>query len=393
MLPLITFPYQVRVLGIESFGLLSFSLIFISYFSIIADFGFNIVGVREVSQCINNNKKLNEVFSSIQTIKAIILITSFIIYLFIILFFEKFNENISLFLLSYTIVISQALYPIWYFQGIEKMKIITILNAISKFVFTILIFLYVKSEKDILLIPLFSFLGFFLITLYSNYSIIAHHKIKYFIPNVSVLLYYLKNSWYIFISNISVTLYTTTNAFMLGVLTNNSVVGNYMVANKIITAIRGMFDPVSQTFFPYLSKLDTLDQNKAIVLKKKILKYGLIAVIPISAFLMIFADSILYYVFDVNDLNAILNLRIQSVIPILILFHIVIGLFVIIIKNNNKEYSRIITFAGLIGMPLTVLTIYFFDDIGASLSLVLIESVILVSYIRFTKKKYNKVIS
>jgi PST family polysaccharide transporter len=78
LLPLITFPYLVRVLGIEKFGLIMFAQAFIVYFSMLADYGFNLSGIREVSSNRNNKNKLIKIFSSIMIARFVLVLIGLI---------------------------------------------------------------------------------------------------------------------------------------------------------------------------------------------------------------------------------------------------------------------------------------------------------------------------
>ena len=138
LIPLITFPYLVRVLGVDQFGVFSFIMAVMLYAEIITDYGFNLSATKHISINSKNQAKINEIFSSVIMIKAVMALIFFLFLLLLIATVDRFAQDGSLYIYAYGLIIGQVLFPVWFFQGIEKMRYITILNAVSKIIFAVL---------------------------------------------------------------------------------------------------------------------------------------------------------------------------------------------------------------------------------------------------------------
>jgi PST family polysaccharide transporter len=393
VLPLLTFPYLVRILGIDKFGLLSFATSIITYFLILTDYGFNLTATKEISINRDDKDKINEIFSTVMSLKIIIMTLGFIILLPLIFIIPRFNSYWFIFVFSYGSVLGQILFPIWFFQGIEEMKLISILNIFSKCFFTAAIFLFISKEEDFYLVPIFSSMGFILIGIVSIIIIRIKYRISFIKQSWKVLFSYLIEGWPLFLSNISVTLYTTATITFLGFYSNNTVVGYYSVADRIISAIRGATAPISQVIFPYLCNLAKSSPEKIFEINRKLVIIGGFMMLLISFVLFIFASDIILFIFRDNNFNSILILRIFAIIPFLTFLHTVFALFTMIVFGRNREYSRIIVSAAVVNVLLCVVLIPFFGYIGAAVAVVFVELYLLFRYVYYTNNNNLRLFS
>ena len=129
ILPLLTIPYLVRTLGMENYGMLAFATSIIMYFQVVSEYGFNLTATREVSVYRDNKEKIEEIYSAVTSSKVLLGIISFIMLTISMFFIERFAEEYLIIYLTFGIVIGQIFFPIWFFQGIEKMQFITFLNV------------------------------------------------------------------------------------------------------------------------------------------------------------------------------------------------------------------------------------------------------------------------
>ncbi|MDI9550626.1 MAG: oligosaccharide flippase family protein [Bacteroidota bacterium] len=107
------------------------------------------------------------------------MIISFIVLLLLIIVIPKFRENSSVILVSFLVIPSHIIFPDWFFQAIEKMKYTTLLNVVSKLVFTIAVFVFIKNKNDYLLQPLFVSLGYVVSGVIALFLSSVDEKLKY----------------------------------------------------------------------------------------------------------------------------------------------------------------------------------------------------------------------
>lgn len=371
LLPLITLPYLIQVLGVEYFGLLAFATAIIAYFSILTSYGFNLTATKEISLHRENKKKIIEIYSSVMSIKFILLLLNFLLLCILVFSFQRLEEHWEIYLLTFGSVLGEFLLPIWVFQGMERMKYITYLNIISKSIFTIAIFIFVQEKSDVYLVALFFSLGAIIAGLLSLYLIKKEFNINFQRQKQETLRFYLIDGWHVFLSRFYVSLYTTTNVLLLGLFTNNLAVGYYSIVEKIVLAIGGLFQPLNQTIYPYLVKKQKECFETFVLFLKKI---SIIFILASSVFILLaeyFVDELVLLIHGEH------NLQLSFLLSIFLLriFVLPFGALLsnsLIIMQRKKEFIKVMNYTVLSDLLIVPLSIYYFQETGLVISFLII---------------------
>lgn len=395
ILPLITFPYLVRVLGVEYYGLVFFAQAFIAYFALISDYGFNLSGTREISLCKNNIQKLTRTYNSILLARLGLTFFGFVLMAIIVLSIGRFQKDWELYFLTYGLVIGNTLFPIWFFQGMEKMKFITILNLISKTIFTISIFIFVKSPKDYLWVPVLTSIGYVISGIISLIIINKQFKISFELQKSKYIFQQLKNGWYIFISKISTNFYTATTTFVLGLVTNNTMVGYYTIAEKVVRIIISVFAPFIQAIYPHIVQLTKKSESEAASFIKKVLKYTLLISITIWISAIPLASPMFHLIFNKEVEYSIKLFRILSPLIIIIPTASILFNLVLLSFKMDKYFSRIYLTGAILNIILLIVFLFILklSAVGAAISLLICETIITLYAIILIHKKGIKIFS
>lgn len=391
ILPLITLPYLVRVLGPEKYGLIAFAQSFIQYFVILTDYGFNLSATREISINRDDKEKISQIFSSVMVAKFLLGILSFIVLVLSLAFIPRFRSEWLIYVLTFGIVVGNILFPVWFFQGMESMKYITILNITAKLIFTACIFVFIGGKSDYIYVPLINSLGYLVTGWLSLRIIFSKFGVKLIIPKIQAIKHQLKEGWYIFISTVAISLYTTSNTFILGLFTSNTVVGYYSAAEKIVKALQGILTPLSQTVYPYISRLASESKQKALAFIRKLVTLVGSGSFAISLLTFLLARPIVNVVLGAQYQDSIVVLKILAFLPFVIALSNVFGIQTMLTFNLKGAFSRILVLAGILNILLALILVPIYQHVGTSISALVTEMFVTVAMFFYLCSKGIKV--
>ncbi|MEE9431389.1 MAG: flippase [Melioribacteraceae bacterium] len=391
--PLITFPYLVRVLGPDGYGLVAFATAFVAYFTIITDYGFSLSATRDISINRNNSKRVSEIFNSVFSVKLILLVLSVIIIIPIVFVFDKFYSNADVYLVASLSILGTTLFPVWFFQGIEKMKFITVISVSVKILWVILVFVLVRSKDDVIVLVALNAGSHILTGVISLLLIKLKFGIVFSFPKSIKIKEQFIEGWHYFLSSASISLYTTSTIFILGLFAGDAIVGFYSAADKIRYAVQNISSAAGTTIFPHLSKEFRRSKVAAFAFLDKYYKIVGGFMLAVSILLFIFAKEIILLVLGVNYLSSVLVLKIISFLPLIIFFSNVAGVQTMLNLGYKKEFAKFILIAGVFSIVVSLILVPIYFEIGTAITVVLTEIIVTTQMILFLRKKKINVLT
>ena len=364
LLPLFLIPYLIYTLGIENFGIYSFIMAIIMYGVKMSDYGFELSATYHISLNRENQSKVSEIFSSVLSIKLLIAIVYITILTILLFFIDKLYLYKEFIFLSFGVLLGFVLNPIWLFQGMERMRYIMYLNGFSKLLFFTLVFLFVKSESDLYMLVLLNSISTLLIGGMALYIAIKNFNLNFSFQPWSRLLFYLKDSWYIFTSKFAVEFYTTVNIIILGFFVTPLVMGYYAVSVKIIHAIGNLLEPLTRTVYPYLVKLYQESHLEFIKRNKQLAVVIFLIMLPITFSVWYWAEDILKLI--TGEEVTRLNIEILQLFSISLMVYLYGTQFtnILVTIKETKILNKILFLSAGINITLSPLLVYFFGVMG-----------------------------
>lgn len=377
-LPLLTYPYLIRVLGKEAYGMVIYSQAIVSYLVVFVNFGFNITATKDISVHRDNPDKLTEIASSIFTVKAVLFLATWVIMFCILQLSNDLQAHKSLFYLTLWMCLNEFLFPLWYFQGTEKMKYITLLTLASRMFFLVFIFLLVRSDDDYLLVPIINGVGS-VISCGIALLILRKSGVGFKFQPLSTLIAYVKNAYIMALSYGANIFKTNFSVIVVKHFFSLNEVVYFDLAMKIINLGITFLDLISQAVFPRMSRL------KDTAFLKKIIGISLIASVVLMTAVQVFAPFIVRMLGG-NDMIAAVQLtRVMAAnLPVYIVGAL-LGRNCLLVYGYDKPILSSMAYSALLYLLLIVL----YASLYKTHDLVIFAYIYLISFLFESVLRYQ----
>ena len=376
LVPLISLPYLVRTLGISVFGMLVFAQAFVSYFISLTNYGFFISGPRLIATNGKSVRSRNEAATSIFVCKFLILLFSSLCVLVIVNSFEVFFAYRSLIFVTSLLLFNEALSPIWFFQGVEDMKSITIFSVLGRLISLALLFSLVHSEDDLLKAAFLQVVGGSIAAVSGVILMVLKYHYRFRFLGTEAIWTTFKQGFNIFFSQLPSTLLTNLNVTVLGLFSQPGVTGAYALGERVVRLAIATVTPVSSAIFPRLARSfeSSIDETKKRL--RLILFGGSLLFAALGVMLFFLSTFIVEIMSSEGSETAVLVIKCLCLLPLFIFVNNVYGMQFMVNVGRDREFRNIMIFVGCLFPPLSYLLIVHYSVLGATLALFLAEFIL-----------------
>ena len=389
LIPFVLSPYLARILLPEGNGEYSFGYSIVYYFTIIVIFGFTNYGIRQISSKRDIKDKYSKYFWNIYFTRLVFFIISTAIYIVLVktTFFSSKVRN-SIYYALILVMVGEAIDLTFLFQGLEKFKLISIINVLVNLLYLILVFCFVKSIDDLLIYTILKSsikIGLTLIL-----AIFAVKLISKPVISKELIFEVLKGSSLFFLPSLVMHISPIVDQTMLGFLTDNSEVGYYQQVYKIISLVASLvfaLGPIMLSKMSYLHK--NKDDNEILDKITKLIKIAFFIMLPATVGLFCIAKFFIPAYFGDKYINAInvMYLFLPGIIFGSISSLIINGYYYPAKKVINC--TLIMFFTVILNAITNIFAIKYYGACGAAFTSSLTSLINMLLLIIFSKKSIN----
>lgn len=377
VLPLISVPIIVRIIGPGRYGIINYYNSFALYFTLLINYGFDYSATRFVAVDKENVTRRNEHFSKVLFAKAILFLFSALIFSVAILFISKSPAETRVGYYTFLITVGWVLSPNWFFQGIQRLTQVAAFNFLTRLIFTAMVLVIIRRQSDYLWQPLVLSLTQIVVSVVSLLYAREKFGLKWMPVAPAAALRLLWEDKMIFFSMLATNLYTDTNIVILGLFESRADVGYFSAAWKLLFVFLVLLSlPLSQALFPYIAEFFARDIQRGIEQIKKILALVIYISVGMSVVLFFSAEPLIYGFYGRQFGPAIFVFRVLTLVPALSFINTILGLQTMLNLRMDRAYFLIIFSGGVFSVIFNLIIVNLYGYKGCAWSWIIAELII-----------------
>ncbi len=378
LVPLITFPYLVHVLQPTHFGILSFVQSIVLYFDFFTDFGFNFSTTRTLAASRHNLEAVSRIFWSTIFAKAGLMCLSAMALAALVAFTPKLRTMSGLFGVSVLSLLGTTVFPLWLFQGLERLKLAAAAMGIARLLTIPAIMLLVKRPQDYVLAAAIQASVELAASIVVAPFLLRSFQIAWRRPSLSDIANTYKEAWPLFLSGSAFFFATYSATVILGAVSSGTQVGYFSAADKLIKAPIAALNPVGQALYPHIVSARKVSSSWAFrLIRKTFLAMAALSLLA-SASTLLLAGPLCQLLLGSSFRQSTFVLQCMAPLPILYGLLNVLGTQTMLVFNMDKTLTRIMFASALLGLPITFLLSFLFGAVGAAIASV-VTTMLIVS--------------
>ena len=281
---LLVYPFLIRVLGVDSYGLYVYAAAVVALFVTFVSFGYDLPAAKRIAENVGDKNAMSQILSEVTTSKLLLEVFAMIVYLGLFLLLPKMQANPILFAIVFFQTITNIFFPQWYFQGVQRMRVVTYIQVAFKVLSLPFLFWFLHDAQDnwvyALIVTITAIAGGVVAWL----IIIYKDGIKVRLVSLSAIQVSIRNALPFFLSNTTGVIKEQGVVLLIGQFLGMNDVAIYDLANKIILIPRTLFSKLNDALFPKMMAQQNESRRRKILIGEIVIGLASIALIAIFGY-------------------------------------------------------------------------------------------------------------
>ena len=271
---LLIYPFLIRTLGQEGYGLYAYAASMVFLFVTFVNFGFDLPAAQQVALHSDDKQVLRSVLSCVQTAKIYIEMIAVLCFAVIMLINPIMGNAPCVFWITFLQTLTFILFPQWYYQGLQKMKMVTYIQFGFRLLSLPFIFIFIKSPQDVWVFALITSLASVLGGITAWLMIRYCDGIKIYWASIPAVKRAYLEAVPFCGSNIIGVAKEQGMILMAGSFLGMVDVAIYDLANKIMLIPRTIFSKLNDALYPKMVVRSDKETNRRVLLYEVVLGIG-----------------------------------------------------------------------------------------------------------------------